>query len=362
MDKLKIAMWGPRTAEIWGPFSPDVLRADRQIGGAETSLVHISKGLAAQGHNVTVYHVICEPGEYDGVSWKMANDYNARECYDALILWDDSEPCRLAPCAHAVILSARCNTQPHLQPNYRIDWAVMLSEWHQKTLCQQHPNLHLEQSSVIGNGVDLKRYAVKNEDKIEPIPDRIIYCASPDRGLHHLLRMWPKIRERIPDAELHCYYSMGGFERVRWGMNEYTATWWEVKKNLDQPGITNHGAVGKNVLAREQKKASLFVYPSDLFVDGETFANSILECMAAGVPCLISDATCLPEIHGEAAAVLPRPIDDEQWVEGIVKLLADEELRRDHIKKGLKLARKRTWHRTTKAWGKLIEERVGAAR
>lgn len=355
---MKIAFWGPRTSEIWGPFSPDVLRADRQIGGAETSLVHISRGLAAQGHNVTVFHQVAEPGGYDGVRWRLSAEYNPRDCYDALILWDDSEPCRAQPCAHAVIMSCRCNTQPHLQPDYQIDWAVMLSEWHRKTLCQQHPNLTLEKSSVIGNGVDLKRY----REDIEAVPRRIIYCASPDRGLHHLLRVWPRVRERIPDAELHLYYSFGGFERVKWQMNEYAATWWYVKTHIEQPGVYNHGAVGKRVLAREQMKASLMVYPSDLFVDGETFANSVLECMAAGVPCLISDATCLPEVHGEAAAILPRPIDDDQWVDSIVKLLTDEEQRRGYIKKGLKLARKRTWHRAAKAWGKLIEERVEAAK
>lgn len=361
MTRLRLAFWGPKTSEIWGTFSPDVLRSDRQVAGAETSLIHITRFLAQQ-HNVTVFHPVAEPGVYDSVTWQPAQEYNPRECFDALVLWDDSEPCRVAPCAHAIILSARCNTQPHLIPAYRIDWAVMLSEWHRKTLCQQHPNLYLDRSSVIGNGVDLKRYSEKHGEKIEPVPNRIIYCASPDRGLHHLLRMWPKIRERIPDAELHCYYSMGGFERSKWRMDEYAATWWYVHTHLNQPGITNHGAAGKNVLAREQKKASLFVYPSDPFIDGETFANSILECMAAGVPCLISNATCLPEVHGEAAAVLPRPIDDDQWVEGIVKLLTDEQLRRDYIKKGLKLARKRSWHRAGKAWEKLISERVEAAK
>lgn len=355
---LKICFWGPRTSEIWGPFSPDVLRADRMVGGAEASLVHISKGLAAQSHSVTVFHYVAEPGVYDNVAWKLAQEYNPRECYDALILWDDSEPCAFAPCAHVVILAAQCNTQPHLNPASRIDWGVMLSEWHRTVLCQQHPNLSLEKSSVIGYGVDLGQY----KEKIEPMPNRVIYCSSPDRGLHHLLRMWPKIQARVPDAELHIFYSFGGFERSKWRMDEYAAIWWYVKSHLDQPGIFNHGGVGKQVLAREQKKASLMVYPSDLFVDGETYCNSVLECMAAGVPCLISDATALPEVHGEAAAILPRPIDDDQWVEGIVKLLTDEGLRRDHIKKGLKLARRRTWHRAATAWGKLIEERVAAAR
>lgn len=355
---MKIAMWAPRTAEIWGPFSPDVLRSDRQIGGAETSLVHISKGLAKLGHNVTVFHRLCEPGTYDGVVWKPAQEYNPRECFDALLLWDDSEPCKVAPCAHVVILAAACNTQPHLDPNYKIDWLVALSEWHRKALCRQYPNLTLEKSSVIPDGVDLERYY----EDIKPIPNRVIYCSSPDRGLHHLLRIWPQVREQIPDAELHIYYSFGGFERSKWRMDKYASIWWEVKVNLSQPGVFNHGGVGKQVLAQEQQKASLFAYPSDLFVDGETFCKSVLECMAAGTPCLISNAAALPEVYDGVAAILPRPIEDDQWVEAIVKLLTDEKLRQEYIEKGLKFASTHDWVRSVIAWDVLIEERVEAAR
>ena len=79
MTKLKIALWGPKTAEIWGPFSPDVLRSDRMVGGAETSLIHVSRGLAKMGHHVEVFHRLCEPGVYDGVRWRPAQEFNPWE-------------------------------------------------------------------------------------------------------------------------------------------------------------------------------------------------------------------------------------------------------------------------------------------
>lgn len=359
MNRYKICFWGPRTSEIWGELTPAVLNSDHMVGGAEASLIYISRGLAKLGHRVVVFSHVCPHEQtYDGVIWRPADMYNPRACYDALILWDNSEICQYDPCAHTVILAARCNTQPHLRDHYRIDWAVMLSDWQRKTLCQQYRVLSTEYSEVIGNGVDLARYA----EKIEPIPNRIIYCASPDRGLHHLLRMWPKIRERIPNAELHVYYSFGGFERSKWRMDAYAATWWYVKTHLGQPGVFNHGPVGKQTLAREQMKASLMVYPSDLFVDGETFCTVILECMAAGTPTLISDATALPGVYGDAAAILPRPIEDDQWIEAIVKLLTDEEVRRKYIERGKKFASLHSWERVVMAWDKTIRKCVRDAR
>ncbi len=359
MTNLKIALWAPKTSEIWGELTPEVLNTDRMVGMAEASLIYVSRGLAKLGHRVVVFSHVCpHEQEYDGVIWRPADMYNPRACYDALILWDNSEICQYDPCAHTVILGARCNTQPHLRDHYRIDWAVMLSEWQRRTLCQQYRILSTEYSEVIGNGVDLNRYA----EDIEPIPHRIIYCSSPDRGLHHLLKIWPGVKEAIPDAELHIFYSFSGFERVKWQMNQYAAIWWYVKTHLDQPGVFNHGPVGRQALAREQQRASLMVYPSDLFVDGETFCTVILECMAAGTPTLISDATALPGVYGDAAAILPRPIEDDQWVEAIVKLLTDDDLQQKYIKRGRKFASLHSWERTIAAWDKTIRERIREAR
>jgi len=366
---LKIAFWTAGNG-VWGEVSPEVLETDSQLGGAEASLIHISRGLAERGHDVTVFHGDC-PHEklyftdhartYSGPSsyrWRPTDMYNPRTCYDALILWDDSSVCQYDPCAHAVILSAHCNTQPHLRDHYRIDWAVMGSGWQRETLCQQYRILSTESSEVIPLGVDLARY----EEKVETETHRVIYCSSPDRGLHHLLRVWPKVREQIPLAELHIFYSFGGFERNKWRMDKYAETWWYVKTHLSQPGVVNHGPVGQQTLAREQMKAALMAYPSDLFVDGETFCMVVLECMAAGTPCLVSDAAALPGVYGDAVAILARPIEDEHWIMAITRLLTEPDLRQTYTERGLEFARNHTWDKAIEAWDTTVQQRVQEAR
>jgi len=34
----------------------------------------------------------------------------------------------------------------------------------------------------------------------------VIYTSSYDRGLEHLLKMWPDVKKAVPDAELHIFY------------------------------------------------------------------------------------------------------------------------------------------------------------
>jgi FkbM family methyltransferase len=45
-------------------------------------------------------------------------------------------------------------------------------------------------------------------------PKRIVYGSSYDRGLEHLLKMWPDIRKEVPDAELRIFYGWVMFDKV----------------------------------------------------------------------------------------------------------------------------------------------------
>ena len=42
---------------------------------------------------------------------------------------------------------------------------------------------------------------------------RVIYTSSYDRGLEHLLKMWPDVKKSVPDAELHIFYGWQLFDR-----------------------------------------------------------------------------------------------------------------------------------------------------
>ncbi len=89
--------------------------------------------------------------------------------------------------------------------------------------------------------------------------------------------------------------------------------------------------------------ASAFVYPS-LY---EGFGLPVLEAMACGVPVVTSNVSSLPEVAGDAA-ILINPYSVDELADGIWRILSDEELRTQCIKKGIERAKSFTWERCAK--------------
>lgn len=124
--------------------------------------------------------------------------------------------------------------------------------------------------------------------------------------------------------------------------------------NLQDKAIFK-GYVPDNELKSMYSNASLFVFPSLT----EGFGFPILEAMSSGIPVVTSNYGAMAEIAGDAA-LLVDPYDVDEIVEAMHRVLTDENLRKDLIKKGLERASQFSWERTAretlsaykKAWGK----------
>jgi glycosyltransferase involved in cell wall biosynthesis len=66
--------------------------------------------------------------------------------------------------------------------------------------------------------------------------------------------------------------------------------------------------------------------------------------MRHGAPVASSNATCLPEVLGDAALYF-NPADSKEMAEQINRILTDKKLRDELIKKGHKQAAKYSWQR-----------------
>jgi glycosyltransferase involved in cell wall biosynthesis len=83
-----------------------------------------------------------------------------------------------------------------------------------------------------------------------------------------------------------------------------------------------------------------YVFPSLM----EGFGLPALEAMGYGAPVISSNATCLPEVYGDAAHYF-NPIDTDDMARAIDDVLSDDSLRQELIKKGSQQIKKYSWKR-----------------
>lgn len=93
-------------------------------------------------------------------------------------------------------------------------------------------------------------------------------------------------------------------------------------------------------LAWLYKHAAAYVFPSLM----EGFGLPGLEAMTYGAPVISSDATCLPEIYGDAAHYF-NPHDKNAIAEAVIDVLDGEKYRQELIKKGYQQIKKYSWRR-----------------
>jgi glycosyltransferase involved in cell wall biosynthesis len=148
---------------------------------------------------------------------------------------------------------------------------------------------------------------------------KLFWGSSYDRGLNYLLYMWPDIKEKYPDAELHICYGWDLFDKVTKGNPERQ----EWKKSMEvlmkQPGIFHYGRVGKEELAKIRKSCGIWAYPTDF---REINCITALDCQFDGVVPVTIDLGALQET-AKAGILVKGDIKDEKVQKVYLKELLD---------------------------------------
>lgn len=97
--------------------------------------------------------------------------------------------------------------------------------------------------------------------------------------------------------------------------------------------------------------ALVYVFPSLC----EGFGLPPLEAMTYGVPVVSSNATCLPEILGQAAIYF-EPKDPQDMAEKIKRVIKNKKIRQELVANGFKQIKKYSWDKMGKATLKIYKE------
>ena len=134
---------------------------------------------------------------------------------------------------------------------------------------------------------------------------------------------------------------------------------------LINPALKIGVGVSDNTLSAIYNTFDIFTLPTR----GEGFGLPVLEAMACGVPVVVTDYSAHTEWAkgcGElipAAAIVAEPltnirraiIDIDLYVTSLIKLIEDEELRKEYGTKGVERARKMDWTKIVKQWEETID-------
>jgi glycosyltransferase involved in cell wall biosynthesis len=241
------------------------------------------------------------------------------------------------------------------------DAYAVLSQWAGEYLSLQEPNIDTDKIVVFPNGVDLARYGKDIPEKTLGDRMHFHYSSSPDRGLVHLLNMWPRIRKEFPGSVLHvCYGIEHWIQHVRWGHNMQAEMALDIEKKLRQDGVVYHGKVGQKKLASIQKSSNALLYPCDTVQPTETGCITVVEAGAAYAPSIITNADCLGSEFGETAAVTSLPLDYDEYIESIVQVCGDQEVYEQYQHLGRQLAESRSWSKIALDWLNLFNLAVNA--
>lgn len=178
----------------------------------------------------------------------------------------------------------------------------------------------------------------------------LFWGSSYDRGLQHLLGMWPKIKEKFPDAELHIAYGWNTFLDF-YKDNQERMAWKErLDKQMEQEGITHHGRLGKKELKELRKQCGIWAYPTHFT---EINCMTALECQQDGVVPVTMNLAALSETVQSGVKVDGDIYDDETkelYLEKLIYMMGHEVHWKQEQEKGKNFVEQFTWGKVSSKW------------
>ncbi|MBZ1345220.1 MAG: glycosyltransferase family 4 protein, partial [Candidatus Nealsonbacteria bacterium] len=125
----------------------------------------------------------------------------------------------------------------------------------------------------------------------------------------------------------------------------------EIKGNRLEGKVILTDTVSREEISSLYQKAKALTFPS--FYEG--FGLPVLESQSLGIPVLTSNTSSLPEVAGDSVLYVD-PYNLEEIARGMEKIVLDEKLREDLIKKGFENIKRFSWEKAAKETLKVLKE------
>jgi glycosyltransferase involved in cell wall biosynthesis len=318
------------------------------LGGSETMIVFFARQLGRMGHDVTVCADVPVPaqGERDDVRWQRLAAFGA----DVTIALRDPRQLSLAtrsPIRAFLANDQSCCYLPEEVAKGNCNLVITISQFQTDNYQRMYPTIPTEMFLTSNAGVEWEAYQVPEHKE----PRSCLYASTPERGLVHLERLWPRILERVPDARLRV---ASGFELYGFPPKDCAREAGGLYDRLSKlPRVIVTGMLPRSELQRLQRQAQLLLYPSTY---EEQCSITCLEACAAGMVIVTTPLAALSErvIQGETGYLIhgmPEEPDYDDWfVARAVEILTDSALSQRMGNKARDSVRQYSYDRLCEQW------------
>jgi hypothetical protein len=189
---------------------------------------------------------------------------------------------------------------------------LCLTEWHKEYVKNYNP-LFENKLNLVSYGIDTCKYTFDNK-----IKNSFIYSSFPNRGLIHLLRMFPLITDKFPDATLNIFVD---FEN-KWLISNFNKQLLDEMKLLisQQKNIINHGWVNNETLTNFWSISEYWLYPCDF---KETCCHTAYQAAASKTLCISTPLAALNDTICDRGILIDGNPNTYEWQNKTLNILFD---------------------------------------
>lgn len=298
----------------WNSWDGETLRT-KGLGGSETCIIKFSEYTSKQYK--TIVFCKCEVERtYNGVLYIPITNFAKFVCEFFIDVCFVSRYTELLPVVienkipNIYLMLHDLAKQNEIIPmNNNLKNIICLSEWHKEHISGMFSSFK-DKISVMSYGIDI------NDFPKEKIVDKsFIYSSFPNRGLIELLRMFPVITEKYPDATLNIFCNT----KLQWVRDVAGKDMVEIERLIDeQDNVTNHGWVPGNILKKYWSSSHIWFYPCTF---EETCCLTAYEAAASKTLVVSNHLAALKESIGDRGIIVNGNPETENWKKLALKLL-----------------------------------------
>jgi len=318
------------------PFDGGSIKEGKSLGGSESAAYYAAKELAKRGNKVFIF-TRCQPekqGAYDDVYYMpIGNVTQADQLgenftrfaksvqHDVLIMqrhpiaFHDIYYSKLNFWWTHDLALKRSQNQWNAQ-SYNVQKILTVSKFHSEQV-QKVYACKKEILEVFKNGIDddLYKNASEIDENIKLGSKTILFTSRPERGLEQLVRP-DGIMERLYQIDPEIRLMVAGYDNTTPDTEAYYNALWARCEQL--PNVENIGPQGKADLAEIEKRAWLYIYPTEF---EETSCITAMHSQAAGTPFIASQFGALSETLKDGGVYWVEKQDEKVSVENFVNAI-----------------------------------------